>query len=153
MWPRAQRTPAPRSTPAAAASCCTRPWTAYRSTRSPGGCTCCARRIPPGCRPWAAGSRTACGCTPACGRRQGRRRAGRWSGRRSVPASAASCPSYKHESNNDNDHGIWNDYRIFSLQKKKKEPKKNFKKECIQVGCVPPTRRPYLPGPGGRLIK
>ena len=23
------------------------------------------------------------------------------------------------------------------------------KQECIPVGCVPPARRPYLPGPGG----
>ena len=24
-----------------------------------------------------------------------------------------------------------------------------WKQECIPVGCVPPARRPYLPGPGG----
>ena len=26
------------------------------------------------------------------------------------------------------------------------------KQESIPVGCVPPTRRPYLPGPGGGVI-
>ena len=26
---------------------------------------------------------------------------------------------------------------------------KKIKQECIPVGCVPPARRPYLPGPGG----
>ena len=24
-----------------------------------------------------------------------------------------------------------------------------YRQECIPVGCVPPARRPYLPGPGG----
>ena len=27
--------------------------------------------------------------------------------------------------------------------------KKSKQQECIPVGCVPPARRPYLPGPGG----
>ena len=29
------------------------------------------------------------------------------------------------------------------------EKKNNSGQECIPVGCVPPARRPYLPGPGG----
>ena len=131
-WPRAQHTLAPQSTPAVAASCCTRPWTACRSTRSPEGCTCCARRILPGCRPWAAGSRTACGRTPACGCRRGRRRAGRWSGRRSVSASASSCPSYKHGVTTPmtTEYGTIIGFSVF--RRKRKNLKKILKKNVFQ---------------------